>query len=158
MSTQPFGQTYQMIERCSEYLSIQCIWLYVLVMSRTHFQSESKLSSCLIVKELLGRSWREIWRSSDSNWTRTQNHLVLKRTLNHLAKWLSVLLRTKWFCVRVQLQSLRFIHSHLFIHSHKGGLTIGIMIKPPWVAFYLKSGREELYSIYLTYFNGIGFG
>ena len=22
----------------------------------------------------------------DSNWTRTQNHLVLKRTLNHLAK------------------------------------------------------------------------
>ena len=24
--------------------------------------------------------------SSDCNWTRTQNHLVLKRTLNHLAK------------------------------------------------------------------------
>ena len=23
---------------------------------------------------------------SDCNWTRTQNHLVLKRTLNHLAK------------------------------------------------------------------------
>ena len=31
---------------------------------------------------------------SDCNWTRTQNHLVLKRTLNHLAKWLSVHLRT----------------------------------------------------------------
>ena len=43
------------------------------------------------------------------NWTRSQNHLVLKRTLNHLAKlakWLSVRLRTKWFWVRVQLQSL----------------------------------------------------
>ena len=25
-----------------------------------------------------------IW--SDCNWTRTQNHLLLKRTLNHLAK------------------------------------------------------------------------
>ena len=24
--------------------------------------------------------------NSDCNWTRTQNHLVLKRTLNHLAK------------------------------------------------------------------------
>ena len=24
--------------------------------------------------------------TSDCNWTRTQNHLVLKRTLNHLAK------------------------------------------------------------------------
>ena len=34
----------------------------------------------------------------DSNWTRTQNHLVTKRTLNHLAslaKGLSVRLQTK---------------------------------------------------------------
>ena len=51
------------------------------------FQSESTLYSCLNVKELLARSRREIWRWSDCNWTRTQNHLVLKRTLNHLAKW-----------------------------------------------------------------------
>ena len=27
---------------------------------------------------------------SDCNWTQTQNHLVRKRTLNHLAKWLSI--------------------------------------------------------------------
>ena len=56
------------------------------------FQSEFILDSCLNVKELLARSSREIWRLSDCNWTRTQNHLVLKRTLNHLAKlakWLS---------------------------------------------------------------------
>ena len=26
------------------------------------------------------------WNSSDHNWTRTQNHLVRKRTLNHLAR------------------------------------------------------------------------
>ena len=48
-------------------------------------------------------------KSSDCNWTRTQNHLVLKRTLKHLAKvakWLSVRLKTKWFWFRVQLQSL----------------------------------------------------
>ena len=32
------------------------------------------------------RSRREIWRWSDCNWTQTQNHLVLKKTLNHLAK------------------------------------------------------------------------
>ena len=41
---------------------------------------------------------------SDCNWTRTQNHLVHKQTLNHLArlaKWLSVHARTKWFWVRV---------------------------------------------------------
>ena len=50
------------------------------------FQSESTLSSCLNVKELFARSRREIWSLSDSNWTRTHNHLVHKRTLNHLAK------------------------------------------------------------------------
>ena len=42
----------------------------------------------------------------NNNWNRTQNYLVLTRTLNHLAKWLTVCLRTKWFWVRVQLQSL----------------------------------------------------
>ena len=50
------------------------------------------------------------------NWTRSQNHLVLKRTLNHLAKlakWLSVRLRTKWFWVRVQLQSFHLQISRL---------------------------------------------
>ena len=59
---------------------------------------------------------------SNCNWTRTQNYLVRKRTFKYLAKWfrlakilillfslakwLSVRLRTKWFWVRVQLQSL----------------------------------------------------
>ena len=72
------------------------------------FQSESTVCSCLNAKELLARSRREIWRLSNCNWTRTQNHLVRKRTLTHLAslaKWLSVRLRTKWFWVRIRLQS-----------------------------------------------------
>ena len=69
------------------------------------FQSESTLYSCLNVKELLARSRLKLWRRSDFNWTRTQKHLVRKRTLNHLAKWLSVRLRTKCFWVRVQLKS-----------------------------------------------------
>ena len=61
------------------------------------FQSESTLYICLNVKKLFARSRCEIWRWSDCNWTRTQNHLVLKRTLNHLAKlakWLSCVLST----------------------------------------------------------------
>ena len=66
------------------------------------FQSESTLYSCRNVKELLARSRRQIWSLSDCNWTRTQNHLVCKQTLNHL----NVHLRTKWFWVRVQLQPL----------------------------------------------------
>ena len=50
------------------------------------FQSESTLSSCLNVKELLARNRRDIWSLSDSNRIRTHNHLVHTRTFNHLAK------------------------------------------------------------------------
>ena len=73
------------------------------------FQSESTLYSCLDVKGLLSQNRREIWSLSDCHWTRTQNHSVRKRTLNHLAKLaklLSVRLQSKWFWVRVQLQLL----------------------------------------------------
>ena len=66
------------------------------------FQSESTLYSCLNVKELLARSRCEIWRLSDCNWTRLQ--LLLQLQLD--SKWLGSRLRTKWFWVRVQLQSL----------------------------------------------------
>ena len=61
------------------------------------FESESTLYSCLNVKELLARSRHHIWRLSDCNGTRTHNHLVRKRTLNHLAKlakWLSCAVST----------------------------------------------------------------
>ena len=67
--------------RVSEWIHTQCSLTY----------------SCLNVKKLLAQSRHEIWRLSDCNWTRTQNHLVLKQTLNHLAKW---------FWVRAQLQKL----------------------------------------------------
>ena len=63
------------------------------------FQSESTLYNCLNVKELLARSRHKIWRLSDCNWARTQNHLVHKWTL---------------FWVRVQLQSLSIIY--VFYH------------------------------------------
>ena len=61
------------------------------------FHTESWLYSCPNVKELLARIRREIWTLSDCNWTRSQNHLVRKRTLNYLAKlekWLSCVLST----------------------------------------------------------------
>ena len=63
----------------------------------------------------------------DCNWTRTQNHLVLKRTLNQmasLAKWLGVRLRTKWFWVRVQLQKTSYFERLcLWYHLPQKGTT-----------------------------------
>ena len=56
------------------------------------FQSEFALYTCLNVKELLAPKWRDIWKLSDCNRNRTNNHLVRKGTLNHLGKltnWLS---------------------------------------------------------------------
>ena len=49
-------------------------------------ESESRLCSSLNFKEYLARSRRDIRSLSDCNWTRTHNHLVHNRTLNHLAK------------------------------------------------------------------------
>ena len=75
-----------MIELCCEYLSVQCIWLYVIIMSRTSSRMNLHAIVCLNVKELLARSMRQIWSLSDSNAIRALNHLLRKRTLNHLAK------------------------------------------------------------------------
>ena len=47
------------------------------------FQSESTIYSCLNVKNFLSPRRCQISRLSNCNWTCTQNHLVLKRTLNH---------------------------------------------------------------------------
>ena len=37
-NTEPFGLTGKIIGLCCEYLSVRCIWLCILVMSRTHFR------------------------------------------------------------------------------------------------------------------------
>ena len=91
-NTQSFSQTVRMIELCCECLSSRCIWLCVLFLSCTCFQSESTLYICLNVKELLAESGCKIWSLSDCNWIWTHNHLLSKRTLKHLtnlAIWLS---------------------------------------------------------------------
>ena len=97
MNTQPFGQTGQMIELSCEYLFLQCIWLYLIIMSITSFRVNPHSIVCLNVKKLLAPSGRHIWSLSDSNVIRTHNHLFRKRTLNHLAKlakWLSCVVIT----------------------------------------------------------------
>ena len=111
--------------------------LYVIIMSGTNFRVSPHSIVWLNVKELFARSRGHIWCLSESNVIRTHNHLVCKRTLNHiaklakwpfsqtgqtghlvklatelnhlanLAKWLSVRLQTKWLWVRITLLSLK---------------------------------------------------
>ena len=91
-----------MIELCCEYLFVRCIWLYLIIISRTSFRVNLHSVVRLNVKELLARSRHHIWSLSDCNGIRTHNHLVLKRTLNHLAnlaKWLSCVVTNVTACI-----------------------------------------------------------
>ena len=102
-----------MIELCCEYLSVWCIWLYVIIISCTSVRVNPHSIVCLNVKALLDWSRCHIWSLNDRNVIRTHNQLVGKLTtqLNHLAilvKWLSVRLQTKWLWVRIKLLSLKF--------------------------------------------------
>ena len=72
---------------------IDCMFLpchYVL-------QTECTLFTSLNFKELLAWNRRDIWSLNDCSGTWTNNHLVRKRTLNHLPKltrWLSCVVST----------------------------------------------------------------
>ena len=91
-NTQPFRQNGKIIELCYEYFSVRGTWLYVIIMSRTSFRVNPHYIVCLNVMEVLAESRRHIWSLRDFNNFRTHNHLVRKRTLDHLsklAKWLS---------------------------------------------------------------------
>ena len=82
-----FGSDQQERESCI------CLQLTAAMVGKNIF---TKREVCVYSLDFLG-----IFKVfSDCNMTRTQSHLVRKRTLNHLVsltKWLSVRLRTKWF-------------------------------------------------------------
>ena len=101
-----------MIELCCEYLSVQCIWLYVMIMLHTSSKVNLNAIVCLNVKELLAWSRCHIWGLNDSNRIPPHNHLVCKQTLNHLpklVKWLSCYLNVGciWLYVCVHADMLQ---------------------------------------------------
>ena len=66
-------------------------------MSRTSSRMNPPSIVYLNVMDFVAWSRRNIWSLSDSNEIRTHNHLVRKRTLNHLTmlvKWLSYVVST----------------------------------------------------------------
>ena len=50
------------------------------------FQSESILYSYMNIKEFFAQNRRDIWSLSDTNGIQSQEHLIQKQTLSHLAK------------------------------------------------------------------------
>ena len=76
---------------CYEYVSVGCIWIYVVIMSRANLRVNPHSIVCLNVKKLVVRSRRRIWSLSDWNEIRTNKHLVRKRILNPLGKMAKLL-------------------------------------------------------------------
>ena len=64
------GQTGQMIELCSEYLSVRCIWLYDLVMLRTRFRVNPH--SIHTHSTLYLAKWSSVCVQTKSFWVRVQ--------------------------------------------------------------------------------------
>ena len=83
-STQPFSQTGQMIKLFCEYVSVRCIWLKVIIMSRMSFRVNLQSVANLNVKEFIDRSRKEIWSLSGRNEFHIHNHLVHKWTISQL--------------------------------------------------------------------------
>ena len=67
-----------MIDMRCEYLSVRCIWLYVIITSRTDFRVNLYSIVAMNVKELLARDIRDIWSLRDYDRIQTHNHLVCK--------------------------------------------------------------------------------
>ena len=78
-------------------------------MPRTSFIMNPHSIVCLNVKELIARSRCHILSLSDSNGIQTHNHLVRKRTFNHLAKLASL---AKWLSVVYELSGCGFETGH----------------------------------------------
>ena len=103
------------------------------------FQSKLTLYKCMILKELLAQSRRNIWSLSDYNWTRAHKQLCHKRALIHLAKrqtgWTIELscehlsARCIWLCILVMLCTRFIVNPHSIVG---------------WMArnFFLETGKE----------------
>ena len=107
------------------------------------FQREFTHYSWRNVKELLDRSRRKMWSLSDCNWTRTQNYLVRKRTLNHLAKlakWLSFVQSTYLYgafdCMFLSCHDKYIQLISIILHLSRGTLCKAFAnYKKSWILF-----------------------
>ena len=69
MDTQPFSQTGQVIELCSEYLSVRCFSLYVLVMSLAPFADSVPVTYASNFTPALSNGFLDIHATIESGFT-----------------------------------------------------------------------------------------
>ena len=111
-----------MIELCREYLSVRCIWLYDLIMSRTLFGvNPHSIVAWMSRNSLLEAGAKSEVYLSDCHWTRTRrHHLVHKRTLKHFSQtdhefWWFVLSHALENCLKQKIVETYYIKTSTFI-------------------------------------------
>ena len=114
-NTQPFSQIGQMIELGCEYLSVRCIWLYVIIMSRKHFRVNlDPIVGWISKKSKQTRYLKFKWQQRYSN-----QQPLGKPTLNHLvklAKQLSCVVST-YLCGTFQISRLLWVRISLIFRQ-----------------------------------------
>ena len=141
-----------MAELCCEHLSLQCNWLYVIIMSRTKLREHLHSIVCLKIKKPLAQSRCNIWSPSHSNVIWIKNQLVRKRTLNYLCKLDSLAI---WLSVRSPgvLVKIKNIHFKYWFSENVGKTIIGspllkIMVCLIWISKTHFVGLTESASVY----------
>ena len=84
-----------MIGLCCEYLFVWCIWLHVIIMSRTVCYYHTRMLLLWPYVVIISYYYHE---------------MILTTQLNHLsslAKWLNIRVWTKWLWIRIPLLSLK---------------------------------------------------
>ena len=134
-----FSPVLQEILRTRSYVCMFCHATYA-------FQNESTPYSCLNVKELLARSKRGIWSLSDCNWTRTQNHVVRKRTI--WPNWPSIVVKQ---AVRPYLVIRAWMFfSVLLISSLWVGYALTVVSSKFHLAYILKDTCTRVENLHIT--------
>ena len=103
--------------------------------SKSHLGKQSHLKSQSPPEMTLLKSQQNLQFRIKSNY---QFISISNICFRKFSRWLELrvgrllLIGICWY----QWTNRRFVHSHLFIHSHKGGLTIDLIFKPPLVRIY----------------------
>ena len=99
-----------MIEICWEYLSLWCLWLYVIIMSRTSLGVNQCSRVLLNVKEYLAWRTRFTWRLSESKEIQTQKHLIRKKNPTIEPDW-----PNDWAMLRVLIWTMHLTVCYYYV-------------------------------------------
>ena len=112
--------------------------------TKSHLEKQSYLKSQFPPEMALLKSQQNFQSCLKSNFLFTP---ILNICFKKFSRWLDSSQKQAdfyFYFYWYQSTNRRFMHSHLFIHSQKSGLTIGLMVKPTLMKMYKKIRKLNL--------------